>query len=87
MTRPIPKQRRKTPRAVDQGEYDNVRDLSDVRSVLEQLSEISSHVQEAWFNDEVTRALIALNDARFALIKFDLLASAHYDRVIASTEQ
>ena len=75
------------PRAVDHGDYDNVRDLSDVRLVIAQLQKISEHVREAWFDDEITRALESLNDARSALIKFDLLASAHYDRVIASTER
>jgi hypothetical protein len=82
MTRAIPKQHRHLPHSIDQGDYEHYVELEDVEPLKDKISTLAAHVRDAWFDDEINRALATLANVNCYLDSFALLAQAHRDRVI-----
>jgi hypothetical protein len=82
MTRPIPKQHRKMPPSSDHGDYEQYRELEDVEPLKDKIAALAAHVREAWYDDEINRALANLANVNYYLDAFAILARAHRDRVI-----
>ncbi len=84
MSRPIPKQHHHLPHSTDHGEYEHYWELEDVDALKAEINRIADHVRDAWYDDEMNRALATLANINFYLDTFAVLAQAHRDRVVGS---
>ena len=84
MSRPIPKQHHHLPHATDHGEYEHYWELADTDQIKAEINRIADHIRDAWYDDEINRALATLANVNYYLDRFAVLAQAHRDRVVGS---